>query len=62
MRIALVQVAATTDPAANLEIVRTRAADAASRGAELVVFPDYIHETLRGQTDIMLPWLVAELM
>lgn len=40
MRIALVQVAATTDPAANLEIVRTRAAQAASLGAELVVFPE----------------------
>ncbi len=40
MRIGLVQVAATTDPAANLEIVRTRTAQAASRGAELVVFPE----------------------
>lgn len=29
---------------------------------ELVVFPDYCHETLRGQTDIVLPWLVKELM
>lgn len=40
MRIALVQIAATTDPAANLALVADGVADAAARGARLVVFPE----------------------
>ncbi len=40
MRIALAQFAASTDPAANLTRVRELAAEAAARGAELVVFPE----------------------
>ncbi len=40
MRIALAQVLASTDPDANLELVRRHAADAAAHGAELVVFPE----------------------
>ena len=40
MRVALAQLAASTDPAVNLELVRACTADAASRGAELVVFPE----------------------
>lgn len=40
MRVALAQVAASTDPAVNLQLVRNWTADAASRGAELVVFPE----------------------
>ncbi|GAA4968111.1 carbon-nitrogen hydrolase family protein [Pseudonocardia tropica] len=40
MRIALVQIAATTDPPENLALVADGVADAASRGARLVVFPE----------------------
>lgn len=40
MRIALAQVLASTDPDANLELVRRYTADAADRDAELVVFPE----------------------
>jgi predicted amidohydrolase len=40
MRIALAQVLASTDPDANLDLVRRYTTDAASRGAELVVFPE----------------------
>lgn len=40
MRIALAQVTASTDPDANLGLVRRYAADAADEGAELVVFPE----------------------
>ncbi|WP_224403150.1 carbon-nitrogen hydrolase family protein [Pseudonocardia sp. ICBG1034] len=40
MRIALVQIAATTDPAENLDLVADGVADAAARGARLVVFPE----------------------
>ncbi len=40
MRVALAQVAASTEPSENLARVREFATDAASRGAELVVFPE----------------------
>lgn len=40
MRIALVQILSGPDPAANLELVTRDAAEAAGRGAELVVFPE----------------------
>ncbi|MCP2252258.1 putative amidohydrolase [Prauserella aidingensis] len=40
LRIALCQVTSTADPAANLELVRTWTADAAARGARVVVFPE----------------------
>ncbi len=40
MRIALAQVLASTDPDANLDLVRRHTADAADQGAELVVFPE----------------------
>ncbi|WP_226363266.1 carbon-nitrogen hydrolase family protein [Pseudonocardia sp. ICBG1142] len=40
MRIALVQIAATTDPAENLTLVADGVAGAAARGARLVVFPE----------------------
>lgn len=40
MRVALAQLAASTYPAANLELVRRRTAEAAAQGAELVVFPE----------------------
>ncbi|WP_224391845.1 carbon-nitrogen hydrolase family protein [Pseudonocardia sp. ICBG1293] len=40
MRIALVQIAAGTDPTDNLATVADGIADAASRGARLVVFPE----------------------
>ena len=37
MRVAMAQISSTDDPTANLETVRAATADAASRGAELVV-------------------------
>lgn len=40
MRIALAQVLASTDPDANLDLVRRNTADAAAQDAELVVFPE----------------------
>lgn len=40
MRVAMAQVAAGTDPAANLETVRARTREAADGGADLVVFPE----------------------
>lgn len=40
LRIALCQVTSTADPAANLELVRRWTADAAARGARVVVFPE----------------------
>ena len=40
MRVAMAQISSTDDPTANLETVRAVTADAASRGAELVVFPE----------------------
>ena len=40
MRVAMAQISSTDDPTANLETVRAATADAASRGAELVVFPE----------------------
>lgn len=40
MKIALAQVTSTTDPAANLGLVREQAVRAAREGAELVVFPE----------------------
>ena len=40
MRIALAQVCSTGDVPANLELVRDRVAEAAARGARLVVFPE----------------------
>lgn len=40
MRIALAQVSSTTDPSANLELVREYTARAAAAGAEVVVFPE----------------------
>lgn len=40
MRIALAQIAATTEPDANLDQVRARTAEAAAAGARLVVFPE----------------------
>lgn len=40
MRIALAQLVATTDPAANLDQVRSTAAEARHEGAELIVFPE----------------------
>jgi predicted amidohydrolase len=40
VRIALAQVAASTDPAANLTMIRERVAEAAERGARVVVFPE----------------------
>lgn len=40
MRIALAQIAATTDPEENLESVRDSVATAADRGARMVVFPE----------------------
>ncbi|WP_299573430.1 carbon-nitrogen hydrolase family protein [uncultured Williamsia sp.] len=40
MRVAMAQVAAGTDPSANLETVRTRTRQAAEGGADLVVFPE----------------------
>ncbi|GAB3213666.1 carbon-nitrogen hydrolase family protein [Marinactinospora thermotolerans] len=40
MRIALCQTSSTDDPAANLESVRAGVAEAAARGAGLVVFPE----------------------
>ena len=40
MRIALVQLAATTDPSANLELVARGVTRAATAGAELAVFPE----------------------
>lgn len=40
MRVAMVQLVSTTDPDTNLEVVRTKAAEAAALGAELVVFPE----------------------
>ncbi|HOA26949.1 MAG: carbon-nitrogen hydrolase family protein [Propionibacteriaceae bacterium] len=40
MRIALAQVASTTDPAANLDLIRDHARRAADGGAVVVVFPE----------------------
>jgi predicted amidohydrolase len=40
MRIALAQVASTTDPAANLDLIRDHARRAAEGGAVVVVFPE----------------------
>lgn len=40
LRIALCQVTSTANPVANLELVRTWTADAAARGARVVVFPE----------------------
>ncbi|ALE74427.1 MULTISPECIES: carbon-nitrogen hydrolase family protein [unclassified Pseudonocardia] len=40
MRIALAQIAATTEPEQNLALIADGVADAAGRGAELVVFPE----------------------
>lgn len=40
MRIALAQFLATTDPEANLRLVRSLTIEAADQGAELVVFPE----------------------
>ena len=40
MRIALAQILSGTDPAANLELVRDYAGQAAEAGAKLVVFPE----------------------
>jgi deaminated glutathione amidase len=40
MRVALAQILATDDPAANLELVRDHAALAAQQGATVVVFPE----------------------
>ena len=40
MRIALAQILSGTDPAANLQLVREYAAQAADTGAKLVVFPE----------------------
>lgn len=40
MRIALAQVAATTDPRTNLDLVAEHVERAAARGAQLVVFPE----------------------
>ncbi len=40
MRIAMAQVSSGTDPDANLDLVRARTAQAAQRGADLVVFPE----------------------
>lgn len=40
MRIALAQLVASTDPATNLDAVRTLATRAAEQGAQLVVFPE----------------------
>jgi len=40
MRIALAQILSGTDPAANLELVRDYAGQAADAGAKLVVFPE----------------------
>ena len=40
MRTALAQVASTSDPAANLRLVRAAVEDAAARGARLVVLPE----------------------
>ncbi|MGZ8178470.1 carbon-nitrogen hydrolase family protein [Williamsia sp. SKLECPSW1] len=40
MRVAMAQVAAGTDPSANLETVRARTRQAADAGADLVVFPE----------------------
>ncbi|GAA1457464.1 carbon-nitrogen hydrolase family protein [Williamsia maris] len=40
MRIAMAQVPSGTDPAANLDLLRVRAGQAAADGADLVVFPE----------------------
>ena len=40
MRIALAQVSSTTDPSANLDLVREHTARAAAQNGELVVFPE----------------------
>lgn len=40
MRVALAQITSGPDPEANLAIVRERAAEAADRGVDLVVFPE----------------------
>lgn len=40
MRVAMAQISSSDDPDANLETVRAATADAASRGARLVVFPE----------------------
>lgn len=40
MRVAVAQILSSTDPGHNLELVRSFAADAAAKGAELVVFPE----------------------
>ncbi|MBP2338320.1 putative amidohydrolase [Saccharothrix coeruleofusca] len=40
MRVALCQISSTTDPAANLDLVRSHVAAAAAGGARLVVFPE----------------------
>ncbi|MEU5692564.1 carbon-nitrogen hydrolase family protein [Actinosynnema sp. NPDC020468] len=40
MRVALCQIASSTDPAANLDLVRSHVASAAARGARVVVFPE----------------------
>jgi predicted amidohydrolase len=40
MRIAVAQILSGTDPAANLQLVRDRAGQAADAGAQLVVFPE----------------------
>ncbi|MBD0861650.1 carbon-nitrogen hydrolase family protein [Gordonia sp. zg691] len=40
MRVAMAQISSTDDPAVNLATLRTATEEAASRGAELVVFPE----------------------
>ncbi|GLZ39395.1 carbon-nitrogen hydrolase family protein [Actinokineospora sp. NBRC 105648] len=40
MRVALCQINSTPDPAANLSLIRTGVAEAAARGATVVVFPE----------------------
>ena len=64
MKIALAQVSSTTDPAANLDLVREYTARAAAQDAEVVVFPEatmhsFAHSPVAAAETLDGPWAAA---
>lgn len=47
MKIALAQISSTPDPAENLRLLEASAREAAERGAEIVLFPEAAHRSVR---------------
>ncbi|MFC5338019.1 nitrilase-related carbon-nitrogen hydrolase [Leucobacter denitrificans] len=60
MKIAAVQFTPTTDPAENLEQMRRRAAEAADKGAHVIVFPEQAMVLLQAVTIEGLSGIAAE--